>query len=413
MEKSGPNRLHVSRKVPQLGRVGSAQIGYLTSADPKDRKSWSGTHFHIFSQLKKRLGEVHSLGPWQPSGLVRLLKLRSAIELRMTGQRYNYFHSNALARAYGKHFDAALRNHKFDLLFAVAASTELAFTNVDDDTPVVYISDGTVAAMLDYYPKDYSDVSASSANESIEIERLAMLKAHTLIYSTHWAARSAIDDYGIPAERVHVIPFGANFEVAPDSAFALESKTLPPYRLLFPAVDWDRKGGPIALGVMECLSQAGFPIEMTVVGCIPPVTHPNLNVIPYLNKNDPMQTAQFLDLWRQSHAMLLPTRAECSAIVFAEAAAFGLPVFATDTGGVSEMVVNGETGFLFPIEAGGRDYAEKIQIVLTNADLYSRLRINARSQYELNLNWDVWGASCEKLLIDRGLLSAPEFKPNS
>lgn len=44
----------------------------------------------------------------------------------------------------------------------------------------------------------------------------------------------------------------------------------------------------------------------------------------------------------------LPTQQEASGTVFVEAAACGLPVVATDVGGVSEMMRPGKTGFLVP-----------------------------------------------------------------
>ena len=44
----------------------------------------------------------------------------------------------------------------------------------------------------------------------------------------------------------------------------------------------------------------------------------------------------------------LPTQQEASGTVFVEAAACGLPVVATDVGGVSEMMRAGKTGFLVP-----------------------------------------------------------------
>ena len=44
----------------------------------------------------------------------------------------------------------------------------------------------------------------------------------------------------------------------------------------------------------------------------------------------------------------LPTQQEASGTVFVEAAACGLPVVATDVGGVSEMMRAGQTGFLVP-----------------------------------------------------------------
>jgi len=56
---------------------------------------------------------------------------------------------------------------------------------------------------------------------------------------------------------------------------------------------------------------------------------------------------------RESHAMVLPTQAhnggrEAAGLVLLEAQACGTPVIAYNSGGVSEMLVDGETGWLVP-----------------------------------------------------------------
>jgi glycosyltransferase involved in cell wall biosynthesis len=386
--------------------MGRPQIAYLSSADPRDKREWSGIHFQIFRQLEKNIGDVHPLGPWEPKTLLRLLRARSTLTRKLTGKGYNYAHSRVLARAYGGHFTRKLRARKYDLIFATAASTELAFTSTE--LPVVYLSDATVLRLLNYYPGNFSNLSDSSADESVEIEKLALTKAHKLIYASDWAARSAIQDYRVPADRVHVLPFGANFEKPPDRHFALLPKRQPPYRLLFAGVDWKRKGGPLAWDAMKHLLSVGFPAELTVVGCVPPFAHPKMHVIPYLDKNDPRQAERFLELWKQSHAMLLPTRADCSPLVLSEASAFGIPAFATETGGVGEIVADGESGFLFPPLADGRAYAEKIVAVLGDAERYAQLRLNARMRYEEHLNWDSWGVACGEIIEASKLLTRSE-----
>lgn len=51
-------------------------------------------------------------------------------------------------------------------------------------------------------------------------------------------------------------------------------------------------------------------------------------------------------LFRQADALVLPTRYDLSPWVVVEALATGIPVIASDVGGISDMVIDGETGML-------------------------------------------------------------------
>jgi glycosyltransferase involved in cell wall biosynthesis len=55
---------------------------------------------------------------------------------------------------------------------------------------------------------------------------------------------------------------------------------------------------------------------------------------------------QMQQLFREADALVLPTRYDLSPWVIIEALATGVPVIASDVGGISDMVVDGVTGFL-------------------------------------------------------------------
>ena len=55
------------------------------------------------------------------------------------------------------------------------------------------------------------------------------------------------------------------------------------------------------------------------------------------------------DCLRQSHVFLLPSETESFGLAALEAMACGVPVVAARVGGVSEVILDGETGFLAPL----------------------------------------------------------------
>ena len=127
---------------------------------------------------------------------------------------------------------------------------------------------------------------------------------------------------------------------------------------------------------------------------------PNVVIHGFLRK-DKAEEKTKLDMLRTiADFFILPTRAECSAIAFCEASAYGIPIITYDTGGVGDYVIQGYNGFRLPLEKDGTAFAEKILECSRNPELLKKLKVNARKMYEECLNWDT---SCEniKKYIDR------------
>ena len=373
-----------------------AKIAFLTSHDPQDRKSWSGTYFHMSKALEKHCGDLFYLGPVRPK--IRIIgELYSRLIQLTIGKRYDHEHSAVVAKRYAAIFDRKISRESFDLLFAPAASTQIAYLRTS--VPIVYLSDTTFALIVDYYPA-YSNLCKLSIREGNRVEGLAITNARLVLYPSSWAAQSAIRDYGADKEKVHVIPYGANLEKIPPRELALGRKKSDRCKLLFLGVSWERKGGDIAFETLLRLREMGIQAELTVCGCDPPrkLSHRGLNVIPFLDKNDEKQGEKLARLLAGSDFLLLPTRAECAGIVFSEAAAFGLPVITTDTGGVSGMIVNGQNGYMLPINAAPSDYAKTIYDIYQDDKHYTRLVVSSRKAFEERLNWDTWALAVSAIL---------------
>src|SRR6266566_695712 len=188
----------------------------------------------------------------------------------------------------------------------------------------------------------------------------------------------------------------------PPQDVALARKPSDRCRLLFLAAGWARKGGDIAFETLLKLEELGIAAELIVCGCTPPkaFVHERMRVIPFLDKNDQRQRRELEQLFMVSDFLLLPTRADCTPMVFCEANAFGLPVITTDTGGVSEVVRDGENGFLLPYEARGADYAEVVASLYRDEQRYVQLARTSRAAFESRLNWDAWGVAVKHILAD-------------
>ena len=150
-----------------------------------------------------------------------------------------------------------------------------------------------------------------------------------------------------------------------------------------------------AIDTVKKLINTGINAKLLLVGIKLddiPANYRNLPWVEYfgfMNKNMPEQYQRYVDAIKRSHLLLLPTSAECSAIVFSEAAAYGLPVFTYDTGGIGNYVIDGYNGYRLRLGASANDFSVKIKETLFDGKL-TKLSGNALQLYADNLSWSAW-----------------------
>jgi glycosyltransferase involved in cell wall biosynthesis len=199
---------------------------------------------------------------------------------------------------------------------------------------------------------------------------------------------------------VHVLPRGANIDMVPDIQQIMSKKKNAVCRLLFMGRDYKRKGFHMAFKTMEYIRSKGIAVKLFAVGFVPPAEYYDidLEITEYIDKNSVEGVEMFNRLMLNSDFYLLPTRAECMGIALCEAAAYGLPVITTDTGGVTEVVKDGINGFALSYHSGHSEYGEKIISIFNSDELYYNLVKSSRGYYEERLNWRVWGEGFKKIL---------------
>ena len=366
-------------------------FGYVSKANPFiDRKAWSGTIFKIRESIEQAGYTVRWI-PYTTPFFSKFILGLYHLYAKLTGKNIVYSHIPLIARMEAHSIDKKLIAG-CDMLFFSGGSQVLS--RIETDKPVFYLSDATFELMVDYY---WPNLAACSVRYGNTIEQRALDKASVIIHSSEWASNSARDYYHIPASKLNVIEFGANID---------ENKIQTPVkqefagggyllRILFSGVDWERKGGEIAVDTVMQLNAAGIRATLYVAGIKDlPQKHrdnPHVKNIGFLNKNIPEQYHQYVQLWQQADILLLPTRAECSAIVYCEAAAHGIPVFTTDTGGIANYVVNGVNGYRLPLTGTGADFANKIKECICKQE-FSGLSENARRLYKEKLSWPAWSS---------------------
>ena len=86
------------------------------------------------------------------------------------------------------------------------------------------------------------------------------------------------------------------------------------------------------------------------------------------------------ELWneyKEADVLVLPSHSEGLPLVIIEAMSMGLPVIATDVGGVSELVINNETGFLLEHADPNRIADAVLHLAFSRDDFYRKLSFGA------------------------------------
>ena len=383
----------------------SLSIAFLTALDAQDKRPWSGVLYYVAQALQRHCGEVSYIGPIHT--IEELLgKVINKVSQTLFKQTFPYYISFLVSKKLAKVASQKLAQSSFDVIVAPAGAAITAFLKTE--IPIVLVEDTTFALLHDYYPH-YSNLSSKSTYEANMIMRKAFDNSSLLIFSSALAARSAIEDYYADEQKVHVIPFGANFDEIPPANFAQTKSKSKQCKLLFVGFNWQKKGGDIAFETLLKLEELGIMAELTVCGCTPPreYSHPRMRVISALDKTNKQQHKMLEQLYMDSDFLLLPSRYDTSPIVFCEANAFGLPVITSLTGGIPEIVRNGENGFVLPYDARGTEYA-KVIANYQDEQKYKELVKSSRAAFENRLNWDSWGVKVKKL-IDEMLASRFEL----
>ncbi|MDW7775553.1 MAG: glycosyltransferase family 4 protein [Methanosarcinales archaeon] len=301
-----------------------------------------------------------------------------------------------ILKNYANQINKKMYNTDIDVIFSPGT---LPIAKIETDKPIVFWTDATFAGMIDFYP-EFSNLCKESIRNGNKMEKSALQRCELAIYSSEWAAQTAIQNYGIEKAKVKVVPFGANIicnRTSDDIKNLIENRSHDKCKLLFMGVDWTRKGGNIAIKVTKELNKSGLETELTIVGCKPIIDEPLPSFIKLLGF---VSEKEITNLFAESHFLILPSRADCTPIVFCEANSFGVPCLTTNVGGIPTIIKDGLNGKTFSKDADIEEYCKYIFNLFLNYNQYKKLGFSSFNEYQSRLNWSVAGKAVKKLLLE-------------
>jgi glycosyltransferase involved in cell wall biosynthesis len=394
------------------------RVGFISLHDPDDPRPLSGMPHAMKRALEAEGLEVVDLGRLDGDlhlrrgllgGSIRFAARRVAsLQARLGADETTRWHTRPdemerrfeqACRRRAARLATAIERHRPEVLFGNCISSPLAF--LETDLPIVYTSDATAEVISGTYPR-YARLGARYAACTGRIERLALSKIRFAAFACPATLDSAIDRYGVPADRASLAPFGAN--LTPLDRSPNPHPTEPPcrseLRLTITAFDPERKRVPLAIEATRALCARGWNATLSVIGPRPR-SRANERWIRFLGALDPRNPrdlAKHRAALAESHLCLQPSLGEAYGIAPIESAAFGRPSVVTDVGGLPFVVLDGETGAVAPVSIDAAGLAEAIESMASDPDRYRRLATAACARHHAELNWAAWGRSIAALI---------------
>jgi glycosyltransferase involved in cell wall biosynthesis len=193
---------------------------------------------------------------------------------------------------------------------------------------------------------------AARARLSIEafFERIHVRRVETVLATSAYSASRIVEDYGVPAGRVLVVPEPIELERWEQLLRAAPATSREKPSILCVAHLYPRKDVATLVGAISRLEAA---VTLRVAGSGPEL--PRLRRLARrLALGDRVEFLGHVPLARlaaeyaSADVFCLPSRQEGFGIVFLEAMAAGLPIVAARAGAVPEVLQDGEFGILVP-----------------------------------------------------------------
>ena len=268
---------------------------------------------------------------------------------------------------------------RFDVVHFYTHNAALLSRRVVGTVPYVVTIDSTnTQSNLMHPTREPTRFSTMSTNAVRPFERSVYARARTVVANSAWSADSLRTDYGVPAERIRIVPMG--IPVPPLATSTPSRQRLP--TVIFIGRTMERKGGNDLLRVHQQWLADRCRLVLVTQDAVPPGR--NLTVINDARPGD----GRVNSLLASSDLMVLPSRLDQWPNAVMEAMSYGVPAVVSNVGGLPEMVQQGHAGVILP-DGSQETLRDTINGLLDDPQRLDILGHNARRRVEQDLNVDM------------------------
>lgn len=280
------------------------------------------------------------------------------------------------------------RTSPFDTLHVYSQAAGLLAVDQLREHASVVSTDATGLQYASLHPRREPTVgTAARARITARLEARVFAAATIVVAQSEWAASSLRGEYGIPDDRLRVIPFGI---VMSDTVERHEPAGLP--EVTWVGATMRRKGGTRLLRVFREHLRGRCVLNLVTRDSVE--AEPGVRIFPDVRPGD----GQLAEILARSTVFAFPSEMDTFGYAALEAMAAGVPVVATRLHAMPELVLDGETGIL--IDPDDDQLATALIRVLDDVELGKRLGRAARARAREHFDARVTTAALLDVLTD-------------
>jgi len=291
--------------------------------------------------------------------------------------------------AFTKRFNRLLRQvGEFDVLIQEGTHARLELQGVKH----YCIADMTLAQGIRSGVFNLDKIKGPLVKEAIEVQKSIYENCSAIFVASNWVMESLIRDYGIKRDKVFVTGLGGALNCEVD----IENKR-PNLNILFMGRDWRIKGGPMTFEAFKRISEREPKARLTIIGCSPPISHPQVHILGNLDKTKPAHRDMMLEAFRDATVLCVPSPFDCFGFCYVEAQYHGVVPITFAGQGRSESIRDGITGILVK-EQDPKALSEAVLDLLRDRDKTRAMSLAGYRHAREHLTWDRVAADILKVI---------------
>ena len=239
--------------------------------------------------------------------------------------------------------------------------------------------------------------------------RRALQRANLVLAPSSYTAQKLIEVQGIPKEKIRLLPWPLNPEflaLAQNPAALPLPKSFPHGRVIMTAARWAAseryKGADELIRAVAQLRDAHKDLHLAIVGGgddLPRLRDlaRDLGAAGQIHFLENIPRVELAACYAHADVFALPSMGEGFGFVFLEAMAFAKPVIAAAAGGATDLIAQGENGFLVkPRDVAS--LAQALDRLLRDDSLRAELGRRGAEKVRTQFRFEVFAAALERIL---------------